>query len=117
MVFSTLGFLASDIQNTDSNNEIFLKKVQKAKQALSQLNGDSILTRTLSKSFNKKWPYSNSPSNINSIPTKIEFKRDKEKISGRPYYVPIVKRRSSKFGLGQLIGYTLPSNSITGNTF
>ncbi|XP_014209735.1 uncharacterized protein LOC106640271 [Copidosoma floridanum] len=31
----------------------------------------------------------------------------------RQYPATFLKRRTSKFGLGQLIGYTLPTNSLT----
>ena len=45
-----------------------------------------------------------------SIPRPAE----KEKIYSRQYSAPILKRKSSRFGLGQLLGSTPPNNSIPG---
>lgn len=39
---------------------------------------------------------------------------EKEKVYSRQYSAPILKRKSSRFGLGQLLGSTPPNNSIPG---
>lgn len=40
-----------------------------------------------------------------------------EKVYNRQFSAPILKRKSSKFGLGQLISYTLPNNSLKGKIY
>lgn len=42
------------------------------------------------------------------------FHAEKEKVYSRQYSAPILKRKSSRFGLGQLLGSTPPNNSISG---
>lgn len=42
------------------------------------------------------------------------FHAEKEKVYSRQYSAPILKRKSSRFGLGQLLGSTPPNNSIPG---
>lgn len=42
------------------------------------------------------------------------FHAEKEKVYSRQYSAPILKRKSSRFGLGQLLGSTPLNNSIPG---
>lgn len=44
-----------DLKNTDIKNEIFVRKLQRAQEALSQSDASSV--KTLSASFGLKWPY------------------------------------------------------------
>ncbi|KAG8292810.1 Protein unc-79 [Homalodisca vitripennis] len=44
-----------DLRNTDMKSETFMRKLQRAQEALSQSDGSS--TKTLSASFGTKWPY------------------------------------------------------------
>lgn len=43
------------------------------------------------------------------------LRTEKEKIYSRQSSAPILKRKSSRFGLGQLLGSTPPNNSIQGS--
>ncbi|OXU32189.1 hypothetical protein TSAR_007983 [Trichomalopsis sarcophagae] len=99
--------------NTDVNNELFIKKLETAHEAISQFDGTEKILKTLSASFGEKWPYKRTMSAPSFVLPKHETRQDKEKIYNRQYSAPILKRKSSRFGLGQLIGYTLPNNSIT----
>lgn len=48
----------ADLRNTDLNSEIFMKKVHRAQEALSQSDGSGTNSiKTLSASFGTKWPY------------------------------------------------------------
>lgn len=47
-----------DLRNTDLNSEIFMKKLHRAQEALSQSEGSGTNSiKTLSASFGTKWPY------------------------------------------------------------
>lgn len=46
-----------DLRNTDMNSESFMRKLQRAQEALSQSQSDSSSIKTLSASFGQKWPY------------------------------------------------------------
>lgn len=139
------------------NSEIFMKKLHRAHEALSQSDGSGTSSvKTLSASFGTKWPYKRTMSAPASmIPRQdtkqgtyskfsrfslvlipIAFSRtsqtisytvcyfspfvfrifhaEKEKVYSRQYSAPILKRKSSRFGLGQLLGSTPPNNSIPG---
>jgi hypothetical protein len=84
--------------------------------------------KTLSASFGTKWPYKRTMSAPASIIPRHENKgtlirqhslltdeavitETKEKVYSRQYSAPILKRKSSRFGLGQFLG---TSNSIPG---
>lgn len=48
----------ADLKNTDLNSEIFMKKLHRAHEALSQSDGSGTSSvKTLSASFGTKWPY------------------------------------------------------------
>ncbi|CAH1121158.1 unnamed protein product [Ceutorhynchus assimilis] len=95
-----------DLKNTDVNSEIFIKKLHRAHNALSSLNEGSISSsiKTLSASFGTKWPYKRTMSAPASIIRHQESKsvhvpETKEKVYSRQYSAPILKRKSSRFGL------------------
>ncbi|XP_030755941.1 protein unc-79 homolog [Sitophilus oryzae] len=105
-----------DLKNTDVNSETFIRKLHRAHDALSGLNEGSIASsvKTLSASFGTKWPYKRTMSAPASIIRHQESKsvyvpETKEKVYSRQYSAPILKRKSSRFGLGQFLG---TSNSI-----
>uniref|UniRef100_A0AAR5PWG4 Protein unc-79 homolog n=1 Tax=Dendroctonus ponderosae TaxID=77166 RepID=A0AAR5PWG4_DENPD len=105
-----------DLKNTDVNSDIFIRKLHRAHDALSGLNEGSIASsiKTLSASFGTKWPYKRTMSAPASIIRHQESKsvyipETKEKVYSRQYSAPILKRKSSRFGLGQFLS---SSNSI-----
>lgn len=67
----------TDLRNTDLNSEIFLKKLHRAHEALSQsdTNGSCTL-KTLSASFGAKWPYKRTMSAPASIVPRPDVKGD-----------------------------------------
>ncbi|KYN09887.1 Protein unc-79 like protein [Trachymyrmex cornetzi] len=102
-----------DLKNTDMNSEIFMKKLHRAHEALSQSDGSGTSSvKTLSASFGTKWPYKRTMSAPASMIPRQDTKQEKEKVYSRQYSAPILKRKSSRFGLGQLLGSTPPNNSI-----
>ncbi|XP_006613748.1 protein unc-79 homolog isoform X8 [Apis dorsata] len=102
-----------DLRNTDLNSEIFMKKLHRAQEALSQSEGSGTNSiKTLSASFGTKWPYKRTMSAPASMIPRQDTKQEKEKVYSRQYSAPILKRKSSRFGLGQLLGSTPPNNSI-----
>ncbi|XP_076392329.1 UNC-79 domain-containing protein isoform X6 [Megachile rotundata] len=102
-----------DLRNTDLNSEIFVKKLHRAQEALSQSDGSGTNSiKTLSASFGTKWPYKRTMSAPASMIPRQDTKQEKEKVYSRQYSAPILKRKSSRFGLGQLLGSTPPNNSI-----
>lgn len=44
-----------DLRNTDMSSEVFIRKLHRAQEALSQSDASSV--KTLSASFGPKWPY------------------------------------------------------------
>ncbi|XP_076284317.1 UNC-79 domain-containing protein isoform X2 [Lasioglossum baleicum] len=103
----------TDLRNTDLNSEIFMKKLHRAQEALSQSDGSGTNSiKTLSASFGTKWPYKRTMSAPASMIPRQDTKQEKEKVYSRQYSAPILKRKSSRFGLGQLLGSTPPNNSI-----
>ncbi|XP_076235457.1 UNC-79 domain-containing protein [Calliopsis andreniformis] len=102
-----------DLRNTDLSSEMFMKKLQRAQEALSQSDGSGTNSiKTLSASFGTKWPYKRTMSAPASMIPRQDTKQEKEKVYSRQYSAPILKRKSSRFGLGQLLGSTPPNNSI-----
>ncbi|XP_066259891.1 protein unc-79 homolog [Euwallacea similis] len=95
-----------DLKNTDVSSEVFIRKLHRAHDALSGLNEGSIASsvKTLSASFGTKWPYKRTMSAPASIIRHQESKSvyvpdTKEKVYSRQYSAPILKRKSSRFGL------------------
>ncbi|XP_044257463.1 protein unc-79 homolog isoform X1 [Tribolium madens] len=92
-----------DLRNTDLNSETFLRKLHRAHEALSQSDGSGASSvKTLSASFGTKWPYKRTMSAPASIIPRHENKvitETKEKVYSRQYSAPILKRKSSRFGI------------------
>ncbi|XP_006613745.1 protein unc-79 homolog isoform X4 [Apis dorsata] len=89
-----------DLRNTDLNSEIFMKKLHRAQEALSQSEGSGTNSiKTLSASFGTKWPYKRTMSAPASMIPRQDTKQEKEKVYSRQYSAPILKRKSSRFGL------------------
>lgn len=67
--------LFADLRNSDLNSEVFLRKLHRAHEALSQSdsNGSSTL-KTLSASFGAKWPYKRTMSAPASIVPRPDIK-------------------------------------------
>ncbi|XP_032682267.1 protein unc-79 homolog isoform X3 [Odontomachus brunneus] len=102
-----------NLKNTDLNSEVFLKKLHRAHEALSQSDGSGTSSvKTLSASFGTKWPYKRTMSAPASMLPRQDTKQEKEKVYSRQYSAPILKRKSSRFGLGQLLESTPSNNSI-----
>ncbi|XP_043258139.1 protein unc-79 homolog [Colletes gigas] len=102
-----------DLRNTDTSSEIFMKKLHRAQEALSQSDGNGTNPiKTLSASFGAKWPYKRTMPAPTSMISRQDTKPEKEKVYSRQYSAPMLKRKSSRFGLGQLLGSTPPNNSI-----
>lgn len=106
-----------------------MKKLHRAQEALSQTS-DSTLVKTLSASFGTKWPYKRTMSAPASILSRQDSKLgkyvekifvcaykiislyfvilmnaifdylEKDKVYNRQFSAPVLKRKSSKFGLG-----------------
>ncbi|XP_058797132.1 protein unc-79 homolog, partial [Phymastichus coffea] len=104
-----------DLKSSDFGSDALIKKLHRAEEALSYCDGNFII-KTIISSFGEKWPLKRK---ILNIPLKISKQTDTkqdldiERTNSRQYSAPILKRKTSRFGLGQLIGYTLPNNSIT----
>ncbi|KAG8319395.1 Protein unc-79 [Homalodisca vitripennis] len=99
-----------DLRNTDMKSETFMRKLQRAQEALSQSDGSS--TKTLSASFGTKWPYKRTMSAPASMVPRQDTKEEKEKVYSRQYSAPILKRKSSRFGLGQFLGCMPQNNTV-----
>ncbi|KAJ8951437.1 hypothetical protein NQ318_006866 [Aromia moschata] len=66
--------------NSDMNSEIFLRKVHRAHEALSQSDGSGLSSgKNLSASFGTKWPYKRTMSAPASIVTRHRVKRPRKK--------------------------------------
>lgn len=63
----------TDLRNLDQSNETFVKKLQRAQEALSQTSDPSVI-KTLSASFGTKWPYKRTMSAPASILTRQDSK-------------------------------------------
>lgn len=50
-------YFFKDLRNTDLSSETFIRKLNRAHEALSQSDGSGVATKTLSASFGHKWPY------------------------------------------------------------
>ncbi|XP_024081973.1 protein unc-79 homolog isoform X2 [Cimex lectularius] len=99
-----------DLRNTDLMSETFMRKLQRAQEALSQSDSSSV--KTLSASFGSKWPYKRTMSAPATMVPRQDTKQEKEKVYSRQYSAPILKRKTSRFGLGQLIGSMPPNNTV-----
>lgn len=50
-------FFFADLRNTDLSSETFIRKLNRAHEALSQSDSSGVASKTLSASFGHKWPY------------------------------------------------------------
>lgn len=67
--------LISDLRNSDMNSEIFIRKLHRAREALSQSDCNTgSFVKTLSASFGTKWPYKRTMSAPASINPRHEIK-------------------------------------------
>ncbi|XP_023291299.2 protein unc-79 homolog isoform X9 [Lucilia cuprina] len=91
-----------DLRNSENGSEALSSKILKAREALSQSDtATGGMAKTLSASFGTKWPYKRTMSAPASmIPRQdSKFVPDKEKIYSRQISAPILKRKTSRFGL------------------
>ncbi|XP_075145709.1 UNC-79 domain-containing protein isoform X7 [Haematobia irritans] len=91
-----------DLRNSENGSEALSSKILKAREALSQNETATVgMAKTLSASFGTKWPYKRTMSAPASmIPRQdSKFVPDKEKIYSRQISAPILKRKTSRFGL------------------
>ncbi|XP_031621809.1 protein unc-79 homolog isoform X2 [Contarinia nasturtii] len=101
-----------DLKNSETGSDALLTKISKAREALSQSDTTCSMAKTLSASFGTKWPYKrtmSAPASI--IPPRQDSKI--EKVYNRQISAPILKRKSSRFGLGQFLSGS--SNAYTAN--
>ncbi|XP_055534340.1 protein unc-79 homolog isoform X11 [Wyeomyia smithii] len=88
-----------DLRNSENGSEILSTKINKAREALSQSDTSGSMSKTLSASFGTKWPYKRTMSAPATIIPRQESKIEKEKVYNRQISAPILKRKSSRFGL------------------
>ncbi|XP_032306113.1 protein unc-79 homolog isoform X6 [Drosophila ananassae] len=90
-----------DLRNSDNGSEALSAKIQKAREALSQSDTSGSMAKTLSASFGTKWPYKRTMSAPASMAPRQDSKfiPEKEKIYSRQVSAPILKRKTSRFGL------------------
>ncbi|XP_041775558.1 protein unc-79 homolog isoform X1 [Anopheles merus] len=88
-----------DLRNSENGSEILSMKINKAREALSQSDTTGSMSKTLSASFGTKWPYKRTMSAPATIIPRQESKIEKEKVYSRQVSAPILKRKSSRFGL------------------
>uniref|UniRef100_A0A182N8V5 Protein unc-79 homolog n=1 Tax=Anopheles dirus TaxID=7168 RepID=A0A182N8V5_9DIPT len=88
-----------DLRNSETGSEILSTKISKAREALSQSDTTGSMSKTLSASFGTKWPYKRTMSAPATIIPRQESKIEKEKVYSRQVSAPILKRKSSRFGL------------------
>ncbi|XP_042883659.1 protein unc-79 homolog isoform X4 [Penaeus japonicus] len=94
-----------DLKNSDMTSDVFERKLSKAKDALTLVQSASV--RTLSGSLGTKWPYKrtmSAPANMLNRAVEKQVDKGKEKTYLRQASAPLLKCKSSKFGLGQFIG-------------
>ncbi|XP_055589112.1 protein unc-79 homolog isoform X2 [Uranotaenia lowii] len=102
-----------DLRNSENGSEILCTKINKAREALSQSDTSGSMSKTLSASFGTKWPYKRTMSAPATIIPRQESKIEKEKIYNRQVSAPILKRKSSRFGLGQFLSSGSNQNHLT----
>ncbi|XP_035781360.1 protein unc-79 homolog isoform X1 [Anopheles albimanus] len=94
-----------DLRNSENGSEVLSTKINKAREALSHSDTSGSMEKTLSASFGTKWPYKRTMSAPATIIPRQESKivfifiSEKEKVYNRQVSAPILKRKSSRFGL------------------
>ncbi|XP_073838659.1 UNC-79 domain-containing protein isoform X12 [Musca autumnalis] len=104
-----------DLRNSENGSEALSSKILKAREALSQNDSAHVgMAKTLSASFGTKWPYKRTMSAPASmIPRQdSKFVPDKEKIYSRQISAPILKRKTSRFGLDLWLNFHRPSHCM-----
>ncbi|GAB6020639.1 hypothetical protein CHUAL_003310 [Chamberlinius hualienensis] len=86
-----------DLKNTDSNSEVFTQKLNRAHEAINHFGNQSL--RSLSASLGPKLRYKRTLSAPCGLIYKQDKLVDKEKVFNRQYSAPVLKRKSSKFGV------------------
>ncbi|XP_060806027.1 protein unc-79 homolog [Amyelois transitella] len=95
----------SNLRGIETSSEWFLYKVRRAHEALSVSARDANVN-TLSASFGTKWPYKRTISAPATMPPHPDTRHEREKVYSRQYSAPLLKRKTSRFGLGQLLTTT-----------
>ncbi|XP_053969855.1 protein unc-79 homolog isoform X5 [Anastrepha ludens] len=108
-----------DLRNSENGSEALSSKILKAREALSQSDTSGSMAKTLSASFGTKWPYKRTMSAPASmIPRQdSKFVPEKEKIYSRQISAPILKRKTSRFGLGQFLGSSGNHANVTSHSY
>uniref|UniRef100_A0A1I8NW36 Protein unc-79 homolog n=1 Tax=Stomoxys calcitrans TaxID=35570 RepID=A0A1I8NW36_STOCA len=104
-----------DLRNSENGSEALSSKILKAREALSQNDAATGgMAKTLSASFGTKWPYKRTMSAPASmIPRQdSKFVPEKEKIYSRQISAPILKRKTSRFGLDLWLNFHRPSHCM-----
>ncbi|KAJ0172402.1 hypothetical protein K1T71_012375 [Dendrolimus kikuchii] len=99
----------SELVSSETSSEWFQYKVRRAHEALSVSARDNNVN-TLSASFGTKWPYKRTI----SAPATMHIDTrhaEREKVYSRQYSAPLLKRKTSRFGLGQLLAAPQPMGS------
>ncbi|XP_063624654.1 protein unc-79 homolog [Cydia splendana] len=101
-----------ELVSTDTSSEWFQYKVRRAHEALSVS-----AVNTLSASFGTKWPYKRTISAPATMPPQPDRQHEREKVYSRQYSAPLLKRKTSRFGLGQLLAApaSIPTPQRTNN--
>ncbi|XP_038207458.1 protein unc-79 homolog [Zerene cesonia] len=117
-----------ELVSSSTSSEWFMYKVRRAHDALSAAAREPHAhahahahthahthARSLSASFGAKWPYKRTISAPAAVPPQPA---EREKIYSRQYSAPLLKRKTSRFGLGQLLPTPQQSGSSqkTNNT-
>ncbi|XP_036229384.2 protein unc-79 homolog isoform X1 [Bactrocera oleae] len=108
-----------DLRNSENGSEALSSKILKAREALSQSDTSGSMAKTLSASFGTKWPYKRTMSAPASmIPRQdSKFMPEKEKIYSRQISAPILKRKTSRFGLGQFLGSSGNQANVSSHSY
>ncbi|CAM1320186.1 UNC79 (predicted) [Pycnogonum litorale] len=85
-----------DLRNTNMTSEIFVRKLNRAHEALTLTETQ----RSLTASLGTKWPYKRAFSAPAGMVAKPEKLIDKEKVYNRQSSAPLLKRKSSRFSTG-----------------
>ncbi|XP_026735925.1 protein unc-79 homolog [Trichoplusia ni] len=96
-----------ELVSSETSSEWFLYKVRRAHEALSVSARDTNVN-TLSASFGTKWPYKRTISAPATMPPHPDTRHEREKVYSRQYSAPLLKRKTSRFGLGQLLAAPQP---------
>ncbi|KAL0868664.1 hypothetical protein ABMA27_008117 [Loxostege sticticalis] len=96
-----------ELVSSETSSEWFLYKVRRAHEALS-VSAREPNANTLSASFGTKWPYKRTISAPATMPPHPDTRHEREKVYSRQYSAPLLKRKTSRFGLGQLLATPQP---------